>query len=131
MTNKINNIILYLLIVFSIYCALIIGLSWDNFFHMDLGNRRLKYLLSLGSNDYFSYADTKFYPGLYDTLVVFIVKMFPKRYEIETLHLVNYLFSISAIFGISKISSELFNKKVGKIVFLLCFFNPIFLVTWP
>ena len=74
MTNKINNIILYLLIVFSIYCALIIGLSWDNFFHMDLGNRRLKYLLSLGSNDYFSYADTKFYPGLYDTLVVFIVK---------------------------------------------------------
>ena len=126
MTNKINNIILYLLIVFSIYCALIIGLSWDNFFQIDLGNRRLKYLLSLGSNDYFSYADTKFYPGLYDTLVVFIVKMFPKRYEIETLHLVNFLFSISAIFGISKITSELFNKKVGKIVFLLCFFNPIF-----
>ena len=36
------------------------------------------------------------------------------------------IFSILTIFGISKISNELFNKKVGKIVFLLCFLNPVF-----
>ena len=52
--------------------------------------------------------------------------MFPKKYEIETLHLTNLLFSILTIFGISRISNELFNKKVGKIVFLLCFLNPVF-----
>ena len=49
-----------------------------------------------------------------------------EKYEIEILHLTNNLFAIFTIFGISKISSELFNKKVGRIVFLLCFFNPIF-----
>ena len=88
MTNKINNIILYLLIVFSIYCALIIGLSWDNFFHMDLGNRRLKYLLTFGSFDNYSggYADQKSHPGFYYTLVIFVTKMFPKEFEIQIIH---------------------------------------------
>ena len=52
--------------------------------------------------------------------------MFPTKYEIEIWHLTNSVFSILTIFGISKISSRLFNKKVGKIVFLLCFINPIF-----
>ena len=59
-------------------------------------------------------------------MVTFVTKMFPKKYEIETLHLTNLLFSILTIFGISRISNELFNKKVGKIVFLLCFLNPVF-----
>ena len=127
MTNKINNIIIYLLIIFSIYCSLIIGMSWDELGHIEGGNRRLKYLFSFGSYDYLSYyGDQRFYPGLYKTLSVFITKIFPKKYEIEALHLINNLFSIMSIFGISKISSELFNRKVGKIVFLLCFFNPIF-----
>ena len=126
MKNKINNIVLYSLIVFSIYCALTIGMSWDELDHIAEGNKRLNYLFSFGTNEYWDYKGWRFYPGFYNTLVVFVTKMFPKTYEIETLHLVNYLFSISAIFGISKISSELFNKKVGKIVFLLCFFNPIF-----
>ena len=127
MTNKINNISIYLLIIFSIYCSLIIGMSWDELGHIEGGNRRLKYLFSFGSYDYLSYyGDQRFYPGLYKTLSVFITKIFPKKYEIEALHLINNLFSIMSIFGISKISSELFNKKVGKIVFILCFFNPIF-----
>ena len=126
MINKINNIILWLLIIFTIYCAWVIGLTWDTFFHIDIGTKRLKYLLSLGSYDYISYADQKFYPGIFDTFTVFITKMFPKKYEVEALHLTRFIFSISTIFGISKIASELFNKQVGKIVFLLCFFNPTF-----
>jgi len=126
MKNKIDNIILYLLILFSLYCALIIGISWDELFYIDKANERLKYLFSFGSYDYLDYGNQRFYPGLYNTLAIFITKMFPKKYEIEILHLINYSFSILTIFGISKISSELFNKKVGKIVFLLCFFNPIF-----
>ena len=126
MTNKINNIILYLLITFSIYCALNIGISWDELAHINRGNQRLKYLFSFGSYDYLDYTDQRFYPGLYNTISTFITKIFTKKYEIESLHLVNLLFSISTIFGISKISSELFNKEVGKIVFVLCFLNPIF-----
>jgi len=126
MTNKINNIIFYLLIIFSIYCALNIGMSWDELGSINQGNERLKYLFSFGSYNYLDYADQRFYPGFYTTISTFITKIFPKKYEIESLHLINLLFSISTIFGISKISSELFNKKVGKIVFILCFLNPIF-----
>ena len=126
MRNKINNIILYLLIFFSIYCAFIIGISWDELTHIDVGNERLKYLFSFGSYDHIDYRDHRFYPGLYNTLSGLVIKMFPKKHEIEILHLTNLVFSILTIFGISKISKELFNKKVGKIVFLLCFLNPVF-----
>ena len=79
MTNKINNVILCLLIVYSIFCALIIGISSDELTHLDRGNERLKYLFSFGSYDYLSYRDLKFYPGFYDTLSTFVTKMFPKK----------------------------------------------------
>ena len=52
--------------------------------------------------------------------------MFPLKYETEVWHLINSFFSILTIFGIYKISCQLFNKKAGKIIFLLCFLNPIF-----
>ena len=126
MINKINNVIICTLVVYSIFCALSIGISWDEYAHLSRGNERLKYLFSFGSYDYLDYRDQRFYPGFYNTLVTFVTKMFPQKYEIETLHLTNWLFSIFTIIGISKISSELFNKNVGKIVFILCFLNPIF-----
>ena len=128
MQKKIEIFTVTLLFLFGFYCALNVGIAWDNLLHIDMGNRRLKYLLSFG-NDYRVTtlpSDQKFHPGFYYTLIAFLTKMFPKTYEIETLHLANYLFSISTIFGISKIASELFNKKVGKIVFLILFFYPIF-----
>ncbi len=126
MKNKTNNLILWSLIIYSIFCALNIGISWDELAHIDRGNERLKYLFSFGSYDYLDYRDQRFYPGFYNTLATFFTKMIPKKYEIETLHLINLSFSFFAIVGISKISSELFNKNVGKIVFILCFLNPIF-----
>ena len=120
MKNKIDNYILYSLILFSVYCAVIIGISWDELDHLAEGNRRLKYLFSFGTYDYLDYRNRlgwEFYPGFYHTLSTFVTKMFPKKYEIESLHLTNLLFSIFTIFGIAKISSELFDKNVGKIVF--------------
>ena len=126
MINKINNIVLYVLISFSIYCALIIGISWDELAVIERGHERLKYLFSFGFYDYIDYRDQRFYPGFYNTLAALITKIFPRKFELEIFHLTNSLFSISTIFGISKISRELFNKKVGQIVFVLCFFNPVF-----
>ena len=126
MTNKINNVIICSLIVYSIFCALNIGISWDELAHLERGNERIKYLFSFGAYDYLDYRDRRFYPGFYNTIVTFVTKMFPKKYEIETMHLTNWFFSIFTIIGISKISNELFNKQVGKIVFVLCFLNPTF-----
>ena len=128
MNKKIEISTQFLLYTFLIYCALTVGNSWDQTFNMTRGSERLKYLFSLGSYEsYFYYShNEQFYPGLYDTLAIFVTKMFPKKYEIDIWHLTNSLFSLSCIFGIYKVSSILFNKQAGKIIFLLCFFNPIF-----
>ena len=127
MLKKVEISILVLLFVFAFYCALTIGISWDEPYEMTIGKDRLKYLISFGSYKYFDFhIHTKFYPAFYNTLAIFVTKMFPNKFEIEIWHLTNTTFSIFTIFGIYKITSNLFDKKVGKIVFLLCFLNPIF-----
>ena len=127
MSKKIELSIIVILFIFVIYCALIIGIPWDEGFEITRGKERLKYLFSLGSyKSYWDYQSEEFNPGFYSTLAIFITNMFPKKFENEIFHLTNSLFSILTVFGIYKISSILFNKKVGKIIFLLCFLNPIF-----
>ena len=127
MLKKVEISTLIILIIFAFYCALTIGSSWDESYEMTIGKERLKYLFSFGSyKDYEFYRYEEFYPGFYNTLAIFVTKIFPNKYEIEIWHLTNTIFSISTVFGIYKITSNLFDKKVGKIVFLLCFLNPIF-----
>ena len=48
------------------------------------------------------------------------------HYQFELSHIINLFFSLGAIFGVGKFGKELFNKKVGKIIFLILFFYPIF-----
>ena len=79
-----------------------------------MGKERLRFLFSLGSYTYYDYADQRYYPGLYNTLSIFVTKMFPIKYEIHIWHLNNLIFSLLTILGIYKITSKLFNKKVGK-----------------
>ena len=127
MPKKIELSIIVILFIFVFYCALTIGIPWDEGFEMTRGKERLKYIFSLGSYKiYWNYQSEEFNPGFYSTLAIFITNMFPKKFENEIFHLTNSLFSILTVFGIYKISSILFNKKVGKIIFLLCFLNPIF-----
>ena len=130
MQKKVEIFTLALLLIFAFYCALSIGISWDFEPEVNRGNERLKYILFQNSFEDYILASynigDEFYPAFYTTLVSFIAHMFPKKYEFEIWQLTNSLFSILTIFGIYRISSHLFNKKVGKIVFLLCFLNPIF-----
>ena len=127
MFKKVEISTLILLFFFTIYSTLTTGSFWDEPYEMNIGKDRLKYLLSFGSYEYLNhYKTTEFYPGFYNTLAIFVTKMFPIKYEIEVWRLLHVIFSIFTIFGIYRISKTLFNKKVGKIVFLLCFLNPIF-----
>ena len=129
MDKKSENLIFFLLAIFSIYCSLIIGMSWDEPYLYELGKNRLKYLFSLGSYKYQNpiyFANASYFPGFYDTLTAFISQMISRKYETQIHHIINLFFSISAIIGISKISRILFNKKFSKIVFLITFLNPIF-----
>jgi len=127
MIKKIEVYILAILFIFAFYCSLTIGSSWDELYEMTIGKDRLKYLFTFGSYKNFNFhIFTEFYPGFYNTFAILITKLFPSKFEIEVWHIVNTTFSILTVFGISKITSNLFNKTVGKIVFIICFTYPIF-----
>jgi len=128
MTKKINLTFLIIILLYSLFCASQLGMTWDTTFHYDLGKERLDYLFSLGSNkvNEDTYIYSKLYPGVYSTISALIVQFFPRKYIVEIIYLTNLTFSALTILGISKISTELFNKQIGKITFIICFFNPIF-----
>ena len=126
MEKKYENLILFSLVIFAVYCSLSLGMSWDEPLHYYVGKNRLKYFFSLGKYEYAQLLHFQYYPGFYDTLSAFISQIISIKYEVYIHHLINLFFSLLAIFGISKITGRLFNKKVGKIVFLISFLNPIF-----
>jgi 4-amino-4-deoxy-L-arabinose transferase-like glycosyltransferase len=89
------------------------------------GKIAINYLLSLGriEDDIFR---REYYSPIYYSLKFLFIQIFPIKYQIEASHLINLIFSIGAIVGIKKLTKELFNENVGKIVFLILFFYPIF-----
>ena len=51
MTKTRQKIILFFLFIFSVYCALTIGQSWDELTNLATGKITLEYLFSLGEKD--------------------------------------------------------------------------------
>ena len=125
MSKKKKYIPLVILITFSVYCSLTIGQSLDEQYNLYLGKITLDYLFSLGKVD--KVVDFReYFSPIYWSFLYFITEIFPSKYEIEVSHLVNLIFSLGVIFAIGKVSKELFNKKVGEIIFIVLFFYPIF-----
>ena len=123
--KKIELIILGPLILYSLYCSLIIGPSWDEFYHYKNGDNIFNYIFSFGTREYHS-ANFKFHFGLYDFLASFFSKNFTKSYLVESHHIFNLIFSIFAVFGVYQITKRLFSRSIGKIAFIVCFFNPVY-----
>ena len=119
------KIFIFFLFIFSIYCSLTIGRSWDEEFQLYQGKVTLNYLSTFGSINT-DYLYREFYAPFYWTINYLFTQLFPEKYLIEVSHLVNLIFSLSAIIGTSKLCKELFNKKVGEIVLIILFFYPIF-----
>ena len=125
MIKKKENILLFFLFSFSAYCAVTIGQSWDHDSQLANGKVTLNYLFSFGEVDKkVLYREN--YSTIYWSFQYLIAKIFPSNYELQVSHLINLFFSLATIFGISKICKILFNKKVGKITFLILFFYPVF-----
>ena len=107
MDKKSENLIYFLLVLFAIYCSLITGMSWDEPYLYEMGKNRLKYIFSLGRYEYQNwnnFANSSHFPGFYDTFAAFISQMIPKKYEIETHHLINLFFSFITIHHINNLS---------------------------
>ena len=76
------------------------------------GKITLDYLFSLGKIDK-DIIYREYYSSIYWSLLYLVTEIFPTKYQIEVSHLINLIFSLGVIFGIGKISKELFNKKVA------------------
>ena len=125
---KISNqrSIFLFLIFFSIYCALNVGLTWDeDFLIYTQGKRAVDYLFSLGkiNEDIFR---GEYYSPIYYSIKYFFINMLPLKFRVEVSYLINLFFSFLAIIGIKKLTELLFNRDVGKITFLVLFFYPVF-----
>ena len=125
MSKKENNILLIILISFSVYCALTVGETWDQKDNILRGKITLDYLFSLGRVNENIFA-RHYYSPMYWSLLYFFAELFPKNYEIQVVNLINLFFSLCLIFGVKKLCKELFNDKVAKIIFVILFFYPIF-----
>ena len=115
-----------ILIFFSSYCATAIGFGWDEGFVIKQGKITANYLLSLGLIETEKYFRSEFFSPIYHALRYLLVQAIPKIYQIEANHLINLFFSLATIIGIKKISENFFNKEIGKLVFLILFFYPVY-----
>ena len=106
---KLNNykyIYLFLItsfFLFSLYCIFFIGIAYDQIFHIENGEKRLKYLLSLGRYDYHDILHLRYYPGLYDTISAFFATVFPRKFYYESFHVINFVVGITGIIGLKKV----------------------------
>ena len=123
-SNK--NILFVILIFFALYCSISIGFSWDEFTLSNQGKIAVKYLFSLGTIEPEDIFRREFYSPIYYALKYLIVQAFPINFHIEASHIINLIFSITAIIGLKKLCNNLFNKRVGDIAFLILFFFPAF-----
>ena len=126
MIKSYKKFLFIILIFFSSFCAVSIGFSWDEGFLIKQGKSTANYLLSLGLIEPEKYFRSEFYSPIYYALRYLFVQAIPKIYQFEANHLVNLFFSLATIIGIKKISEIFFNKEIGKWVFLILFFYPVF-----
>ena len=131
--NKILSSLIILMIFFAWWCALIIGLSWDEYFHHINGLVRYNFLISLGDFQKFEFRNNKFYPGLYDTISYAFGQIFlliNKKFYVQNIdlimHVVNISFSSLSILGLYLLTKEIFNKKIALFSVLLTLLNPFF-----
>ena len=93
MTKTKQKILFLFLVCFSIYCALAIGQSWDEGLLLLHGKITLDYFFSLGKNDvYFQLRE--YYSPIYYSLKFLLIQIFPIKYQIESSHVINLIFSL-------------------------------------
>ena len=91
--------IIYLLIIFSYYCALSIGIYWDELFDITIGQERLKYIFSFGNYDVAPLKMTNIIQVYIVRFQHFFQILCLKSIFMKLFHLINNTFSIFTIFG--------------------------------
>ena len=81
--NKLIFSLISVLFLFSIFCSITIGMSWDEPWHHINGALRAEYLKSFGNFKNYDFSDNKFYPGLYDTFSFLFSNFLAKVFSTE------------------------------------------------
>ena len=129
--NKILISLISLLLVFAIFCAINIGMSWDEPQNHWQGAVRANYLKSFafGKFEFKPGGWSEVEPGLYDTFSFIIsdllLKIFPGKL-IGIKHLTNLTFSFLTLIGLFLVSKKIFNKEIAYLATFLCLINPFF-----
>ena len=132
----IPNIIIILLLLFSFYSTLIVGLSWDEIFHYTNGKLRFEYLKTFGQFKNYNYSNNIYYPGLYDTItyaagyiILLLNSNFFESFFIEIQHTINFIFGSLGLIGLYKLVKIFFNKTTAYLSCIFTLLNPFFF--WP
>ena len=112
--------------IFFIYNTYSIGISYDQIFHIENGERRLKYLFSLGQSEYYDILHLRYYPGLYDTIVAFLATVFPRSFYYESYNLINFLTALAGVFGLKKVVKIFFGTQISNIFFIITILSPVY-----
>ena len=78
-----KKVLFLILIIFSSFCAISIGYSWDEGFLIRQGEITANYLLSLGLVDPDNLFRREFYSPIYYAIRYLLVQAIPKIYQIE------------------------------------------------
>ena len=117
--------ILFFLFLFSVYCSIVIGSSWDEKYHYEIGKITFNYLTSFSLiNKPLPFRE--FYSPSLWTIEYFLSLLFSPNYNLKIMHLINLIASFTAIFGIKKFCKILFNNKIANYSFIILFFLPTF-----
>ena len=101
------------LIIYSLYCALIVGMSWDEVYYHKIGEINLNYLLSFGLVE--ESFDQKFrFSTLYWSLSSLLSQIAPQKYSVEAHHIINALLGLMIFVGVYQVTKKIFNKSVAK-----------------
>ncbi len=114
-----------LLVFYTLYCAIVIGASWDEKYHQLVGQINLKYLLSFGLIEESLYQKWR-YSTLYWSLSSLFSQLTPEKYNLESYHVINAFFGLMTIVGFYHIVKKIFNKKIAKTSSVFLFFIPFF-----
>ena len=129
-SSNLLKIFLFLYVFYAVYCALTIGIHWDIFTHLDNGNDRLRNFFSLGQSNIIDNEEKPWHqviPGLSISITAFFTNIFPKKFQVEVLHLANLTISIIGLYGFGRFVRLIFNKHVSTIsVIILATYSVFF-----
>ncbi len=123
--SKHENKIKFLLILYALYCSIIIGVSWDEKYYHILGKINLNYLLSFGLLEENFYGKYR-YSTIYWSFSSLISQLAPSKYSVEIHHVINTSFGLLTIIGLYKVAKKLFNKIVAINSSIFLFLIPFF-----